>query len=120
MKERHQAVIIESQTLRDALQVLSVVVLPLASAIYTWVATRDKDNSQHIKAVETALGAKIADHASRIDRLESDMAHAPSSAAIAELLSDLKAMQATQDAAHREMHGMRLAINRIEDFLLKK
>ncbi|MBL8370036.1 MAG: hypothetical protein JNK28_01455 [Burkholderiaceae bacterium] len=111
---------IESQTLRDWLQVLSVIVLPLGSAIYTWIATRDKDNSQHIKAVETALQTKIAEHASRIDRLESDMAHVPSTSAVTELLSDLKAMQATQEAAHREMHGMRLAINRIEDFLLKK
>lgn len=111
---------IESQMLRDWLQVLSVVVFPLGSVVYTWIATRDKDNSQHIKAVEAALGAKIADHASRIDRLESDMEHVPSTAAVGELLSDLKAMQATQEAAHREMHGMRLAINRIEDFLLKK
>lgn len=111
---------IESQTLRDWLQALSVVFFPLGSVIYTWIATRDKDNSQHIKAVETALGAQIADHASRIDRLETDMKHVPSSSELGELLSDLKAMQATQEAAHREMHGMRLAINRIEDFLLKK
>lgn len=111
---------LESQTLRDWLQVISVVFMPLGSVIYTWIATRDKDNSQHIKAVETALGSKIADHASRIDRLESDMEHVPSASNLGELMSDLKAMQATQDAAHREMHGMRLAINRIEDFLLKK
>lgn len=110
----------ESQLLRDWLQVLSVIVFPIGSVIYTWIATRDKDNSQHIKAVETALGTKIANHASRIDRLESDVKHLPSSTEISELLSDLRAMQATQEASHREMHGMRLAINRIEDFLLKK
>lgn len=111
---------IDRETFSTVLQFLAVLVMPVVSMIYTWIATRDKDNSQHIKAVEAALGAKIVEHASRIDRLESDMEHVPNSAALAELLSDLKAMQATQDAAHREMHGMRLAINRIEDFLLKK
>lgn len=111
---------IESQMLRDWLQVLSVIVFPLGSVVYTWIATRDKDNSQHIKAVETALSARIADHASRIDRLESDMEHVPGSSELSKLMSDLKAMQATQEAAQREMHGMRLSVNRIEDFLLKK
>lgn len=112
--------VIDSETLRTWLQVIAVIFMPIGSVIYTWVATRDKDNSQHIKAVETALGSKIADHASRIDRLESDMAHTPNSADLSQLMSDLKAMQAHHESTHREMHGMRLAINRIEDFLLKK
>lgn len=110
----------ESQLLRDWLQVLSVIVFPLGSVIYTWIATRDKDNSQHIKAVEAALGTKIADHASRIERLESDVKHLPSASEIGELHGDIKAMQAVQQAAQREMHGIRLTTNRIEDFLLKK
>lgn len=111
---------IDRETFSTVLQFLAVLVMPIISMIYTWIATRDKDNSQHIKAVETALSSKIAEHATRIDRLESDMEHVPNSALLGELMSDLKAMQATQEAGHREMHGMRLAINRIEDFLLKK
>lgn len=111
---------LDSETFRTWLQALAVLFIPLGSVVYTWIATRDKDNSQHIKAVEVALGAKIADHASRIDRLESDMRHVPSTSDLGELMSDLKAMQATQEASHREVHGMRLTINRIEDFLLKK
>lgn len=111
---------VETETLRTWLQVLAVILIPIGSVIYTWIATRDKDNSQHIKAVETALGNKIADHTIRIDRLEGEIKHVPNNSEFGELLSDLRAMQATQDAAHREMHGMRLAINRIEDFLLKK
>ncbi len=110
----------DAETFRTWLQAIAVILMPIGSAIYTWIATRDKDNSQHIKAVESALGTKIADHASRIDRIESDIKHLPSVSDVSELVSDLKAMQATQEAAHREMHGMRLAINRIEDFLLKK
>jgi hypothetical protein len=118
---------LDVETLRTWLQILSVVLIPIGSVVYTWIATRDKDNSQHIKAVESALGTRIAeqlarlqDHATRIDRLEGEIKHVPNNSEFGELLSDLRAMQATQDAAHREMHGMRLAINRIEDFLLKK
>ena len=112
--------VIELESLRTWMHSIAVFAIPAASAVYTWVATRDKDNSQHIKAVETALSARIADHASRIDRLESDMEHVPGSSELSKLMSDLKAMQATQEAAQREMHGMRLSVNRIEDFLLKK
>lgn len=106
--------------MRTWLQAIAVIFMPLGSVIYTWIATRDKDNSQHIKAVEAALGARIADHASRLDRLERDISHMPTSADIADLKADLKAMQATQEASQREVHGIRLTSNRIEDYLLNK
>ncbi len=111
---------LDAETFRTWLQVLSVVLIPIGAVIYTWIATRDKDNSQHIKAVESALTTKIADHAILISQLESKISHVPSNVDFSKLLSDLRAMQATQDAAHREVHGMRQAIHRIEDFLLKK
>lgn len=111
---------IDRESLSTALQFIAVLVMPIISMIYTWIATRDKDNSQHIKAVETALSEVIALHASRIDRLESDVKHLPGQEEFSSLMADMKGMKATQDATHREMHGMRLSINRIEDFLLKK
>lgn len=111
---------IDRESISTTLQVIAVLVMPIVSMIYTWIATRDKDNSQHIKAVETALGDVIAQHASRIDRLESDVKHLPGQEDFGSLMAEWKGMKATQDATHREMHGMRLSINRIEDFLLKK
>ncbi|GAB4209351.1 MAG: hypothetical protein Fur0019_16110 [Tibeticola sp.] len=102
------------------MQSLAVIAIPAASAVYTWIATRDKDNSQHIKAVETALGERIAEHEIRIERVEGDIKHMPSSVEMLRIAADLKAAQTAQEAALREMHGMRMAINRIEDFLLKK
>lgn len=112
--------VIELESLRTWMHSIAVFAIPAASAVYTWVATRDKDNSQHIKAVETALGERIAEHAIRIERIEGDIKRMPTSAEILRIATDLKAAQTAQEAALREMHGMRLAINRIEDFLLKK
>ena len=68
---------IDRESFSTALQFIAVLVMPVISMIYTWIATRDKDNSQHIKAVEAALGEVIALHASRIDRLETDVKHLP-------------------------------------------
>jgi hypothetical protein len=92
----------------------------LAVAIYTYVATRDKDNSQHIKAVETALTKAIGDHASRLERVEMQMRYMPSPQAFSDLQGDMQAMQATQEAMQRDTQAARLSLNRIEDFLMKK
>lgn len=111
---------IDNDSIRTWLQFVAVLVMPICSMVYTWIATRDKDNSQHIKAVEAALGEVIAKHASRIDRLEAEMKHLPHKDEMTALMSDVKGMKAAQEAALRESHGLRISINRIEDFLLKK
>jgi prefoldin subunit 5 len=111
---------IDQETIRTALQFVAVFVLPAISIIYTWIATRDKDNSQHIKAVEQALGNQIALHANRIERLESELSHVPSAKVISDLSADLRATQATLEAFQREMQSMRKSVSRIEDYLLTK
>lgn len=92
----------------------------VAVGVYTFIATRDKDNSQHIKAVETALAKAIGEHASRLDRVEMQMRFMPTPQQISELQGDMKEVQAIQEAIQRDMTATRLAMNRIEDFLMKK
>lgn len=108
------------ETISLWLQIIAVVVLPVASAIYTWIATRDKDNTVHIKAVEEALGRQIAALLSRTDRLETQVQYMPTPQQMSELKGDMQAMQATQEAIQRDMTTVRVSLNRIEDFLLKK
>lgn len=108
------------ETISLWLQIIAVVVLPLASAIYTWIATRDKDNTVHIKAVEKALGKQIAELLSRTGRLETQVQYMPTPQQMSELKGDMQAMQATQEAIQRDMTTVRVSLNRIEDFLLKK
>ncbi|WOI47731.1 DUF2730 family protein [Acidovorax sp. BLS4] len=102
------------------LQIIAVVVLPIASAIYTWIATRDKDNTVHIKAVEEAMAKEMAALKSRTDKLETRVQYMPTPQQMSELQGDVQAMQATQDAIQRDMTTVRITLNRIEDFLLKK
>ena len=111
---------VDSQTIGLWLQIIAVVVLPIASAIYTWIATRDKDNTVHIKAVEEAMTKQMAMLHSRTERLETKFQYMPTPQQMSELQGDVQAMQATQEAIQRDMTTVRLALNRIEDFLLKK
>ena len=108
------------ETINLWLQIIAVVVVPVASAIYTWIATRDKDNTVHIKAVEEALGKQIAALLSRTDKLETQVQYMPTPQQMSELKGDMQAMQATQEAIQRDMTTVRVSLNRIEDFLLKK
>ncbi len=111
---------LDSETVGLWLQVVAVVGLPTISVVYTWIATRDKDNSAHIKAVEEALGKRMTDHAGRIDRIETAIQYMPTPQQMSELQGDVQAMQATQEAIQRDIHTVRTSLTRIEDFLLKK
>lgn len=108
------------ETISLWLQFIAVVVLPIASAIYTWIATRDKDNTVHIKAVEEALGKQIVALLSRTDKLETQVQYMPTPQQMSELKGDMQAMQATQESIQRDITTVRVSLNRIEDFLLKK
>ena len=101
---------LDAETTRLALTILSVVVLPLASMAYTWIATRDKDNTAYIKAVEKTLGDEIVRHRSRLEQLEVNLSHLPRA-------DDISGMQESQ---LRDIHATRTAVTRIEDFLLKQ
>lgn len=107
------------ETFKLWLQFIAGIGLPVAAAIYTWVATRDKDNSQHISAVEQALGKVLAEHDGRLSRMETQMHFMPTPERIAQLQGDIREVQATQEAIQREMASMRQSTNRIENFLLK-
>ena len=111
---------IDSQTVGLWLQIIAVVMLPIASAIYTWIATQDKDNTVHIKAVEEGMAKQMAVLHSRTDRLETKIQYMPTPQQMSELQGDMQAMQATQEAIQRDITTVRISQNRIEDFLLKK
>ncbi|GHT90041.1 hypothetical protein AGMMS49545_02230 [Betaproteobacteria bacterium] len=96
-----------------------------AAAIYTWIATRDKDNSQHIEAVEKTLGRRIAEHGNRLGVVEKDvevmktmLEHMPSKDEFAELQGDMKALKVAQESVADQVRTVRASLNRIEDFLL--
>ncbi|HDR9757558.1 TPA: hypothetical protein QDC44_001669 [Burkholderia cepacia ATCC 25416] len=111
---------IDNESTRTLILLFGSVVLPITTAIYTWIATRDKDNSRHIKAVEKVLNDNVARLTSRADQAEAALKHLASAEEIAELKGDLRALEATQEAALREAKDTRLAVNRIEDYLLRK
>jgi predicted nucleic acid-binding Zn-ribbon protein len=87
---------------------------------YTWFATRDKDNTKHIKAVEEAMNKAIAEYANRIGRIETQMSYVPTQQQLSVLQGEMRAVQTAQEAIQRDMLASRQSLNRIEDFLLNK
>lgn len=110
---------LDMEVVKVALQVLGTLVLPLVGIVYTWVATRDKDNSMHIKAVEAALNDAIARHQSRIEQLEVSMRHLPRADEFSDMKGEMRAMQAAQEALLRDVTATRTAVTRIENFLME-
>ena len=125
----------------ETIKFIGGIVVAAASAAYTWIATKDQDNSQHIKAVEKTLGEEIAKHGTRLQTLESaqehlvgqqefgrlekemealqtTLKHMPTQDEMAELQGDMKAVKATQEGMRIELQTARRSLERIEDFLL--
>ena len=100
-------------------------VMAIASLIYTWVATRDKDNSKHIKAVEDALSKRIADHAVQlseqrltIEGIKAEQRHMPTHrdiSALQERLAGIERMGAMQAEQIKAVFG---SIESLREFLL--
>jgi len=90
----------------------------VGAAIYTWIATQDKDNSQHIKAVETALSKALAEHASRLDKVETALTYMPSKDDMSELKGDVKALKESQIGVRSELSGIKASVDRMNEYLL--
>jgi 3-hydroxyacyl-CoA dehydrogenase len=91
----------------------------LAVALYTYLATQDKDNSKHIKAVEETLAKAISEHTSRIDKMEAHLKFLPTQQQVSDLQGDIKAMKVMQEAAREDSRLMRTSLTRLENFLYK-
>lgn len=117
------------------------ILVAAASAVYTWIATSDKDNTQKIKAVEVIFGEEIAKQKTRLQDLENSqkhfigqqefgriekemesvqttLKHMPTQDEMGELQGDMKALKATQEGMRMELQTARRSLERIEDFLL--
>lgn len=104
----------------DLAKFMVTTLVSIGAIIYTWIATKDKDNSQHIKAVEEALGKSIATHSSRLDKIETALMHIPTQDELAELQGDMKAVKEAQQSMRTEIETMRKSVDRILDYLLNK
>lgn len=92
----------------------------VALFVYTWISTRDKDNSKHIKAVEEMLINKIAEHDKRMTQLETAISHLPTAEKMAELRAEVRVTGAQIDGMSQRMGGVTIQLSRIEDYLLKE
>lgn len=99
----------------------------MISVIYTWVATRDKDNSQHIKAVEEALSRKLVEHAAqltehqlRLEHLLTVQQHLPTHKDVADLRTEMSALKERQNATVQAVDVMCRSVDSLREYLMNK
>lgn len=110
-------------TLKDWFNPLMAV----ATVIYTWIATRDKDNSQHIKAVEEALTRRLAEHQSELSRhqlqiehVQTVQAHMPTHRDFSDLQAQMARLATKQEGFVVEMKATRDAVDSLRDYLMNQ
>lgn len=90
--------------------------------VYAWIVSQGKDSARHIKALESVMLQKMAEHGSRLDLVETHMKYMPSPAQLLQMQGDLREIQATQRAQHdantSKLSTLAVSVERIEDFLL--
>lgn len=101
--------------------------LAVVSAIYTWVATRDKDNSQHIRAVEEAMTKRLAEHAAqlaehnlRLEHVQTVQAHMPTHREVADLQAELAALRSQQASTGEDVKVIRNAVDSLREYLMSQ
>lgn len=101
--------------------------LAVASAIYTWVATRDKDNSQHIQAVEDALSRRLAEHASqlaehklRLEHVQTVQQHMPTHKDVSDLRTEVSSLRASMQATSHDVTVVRDGVESLREYLMNR
>lgn len=88
--------------LQLALQIISVICVPLLTVLITWITSSLKKTNHRIDEMEKRYNKN------RIDDLKE----------MSQLNSSMEKMLATQQAVIREMSGTNKSVERITDFLL--
>ncbi len=106
------------QNIADWLWKIANALATIAVFVYTIFATRDKDNTSYIKAVEKTLSDALAEHASRLDKIETHIKSSPTPQQFYELQAKVGEIAAIQQALQSEIRATREGVTRIENYLL--
>ena len=102
-------------SLRDWLSVAALI-LSLGGAVYAWLTSRAKGNSEHLKAVD----AKLTDHDRRIQAAESELQHLPAKDDVMELKIAIAELRGSVGRLDESMAGVSRTVHRVEDYLMKE
>ena len=94
---------------------LAALAISVGGFIYAWLTSRSKDNSDHLKAVDTTLG----DHALRIQAIEGEIKHLPAKDDVNDLKLALAQLGGTVGRLDESLNGISRTVRRVEDFLMK-
>lgn len=111
---------IDLKTLEFWLKIVTSVLVPMGVVVYTYFATRDKNNDKHIKEVEGKLNEALPQMDKRIQIVETQLEHMPDAKDLYELQGDLKVIKQQQSSTQDLVKQTQRSVVRIEEYLFKK
>lgn len=116
----------------DTAREWGIAALTVINLLFTWLRTRNTDNIDRVRAVETRLSESVESNAnrlttlvSRVDVIETRQAHLPSHTEMADIKQRLAGLEATSKAQQAAFEGLttetratRAAIESVRDYLL--
>jgi hypothetical protein len=105
------------QNIADWLWKIANALATIGVFVYTIFATRDKDNTSYIKAVEETLSKALAAHASRLDKIESRMENLPTAQSFADMRVQVEKIATSQKYIEENLSGIRDTMKSMDEHL---
>ncbi|GGB55201.1 hypothetical protein GCM10011316_29090 [Roseibium aquae] len=103
------------ETLKDWASLIAVL-LSLGAIVHSWLTSRVKVNSEHLKAVDQ----KLIELDRRIQAAESELSHLPAKDDVLELKLALAELRGTVGRLDESLSGVSRTVHRVEDYLMKE
>lgn len=95
---------------------LIAVLMSLGAIVHSWLMSRVKVNSEHLKAVDQ----KLIEHDRRIQSAESELSHLPAKDDVLELKLALAELRGTVGRLDESLSGVSRTVHRVEDYLMRE
>jgi uncharacterized protein HemX len=105
----------ETTLLKDWLYV-GTAVIAIGSAVYTWLTSRSKVNTEHLAAVDRTL----ADHGARIATVEQEVRHLPAKDDVHELKLALAKLDGTVGRLDESLGAVKRSVDRMDTYLRRE
>lgn len=101
--------------MKDGLSAVAILI-SLGGIVYAWVTSRSRVNAEHLILVDE----KIAEHRSRLERIETTLSHTPAKDDITEIKLAMAELHGKFGRLDENLIGVTRAVRRMEDYLVQE
>ncbi len=105
----------DPETIKAWLGIVAVAI-SLGTLVYSWVISRSRVNTEHLKLVDEKLG----EHGSRLQDIETTLKHMPAKDDVNDLKLAIAELRGSVGRLDENLTGVNRAVRRMEDYLVKE